>query len=183
MVSISIKRFFVRAKHWQIFLLLIGPCLIAQLALANSIATPMASVEDFDRTARILGAFTLAVMVCLMGWFWSVGSLLTSVIPEQQRLPLLRLRLSLIYPAVYITYFFATLSVSSPPSALIIPFHLLAMFCMFYNLYFISKSLVLAETDKAAGFYEYSGPFFLIWFFPIGLWIIQPRINRLAERS
>jgi hypothetical protein len=68
----------------------------------------MASVEDFDRTARILGAFTLAVMVCLMGWFWSVGSLLTSVIPEQQRLPLLRLRLSLIYPAVYITYFFAT---------------------------------------------------------------------------
>jgi len=134
-VSISIKRFFVRAKHWQIFLLLIGPCLIAQLALANSIATPMASVEDFDRTARILGAFTLAVMVCLMGWFWSVGSLLTSVIPEQQRLPLL------------------------------------------HHLFFRDG------THKAAGFYEYSGPFFLIWFFPIGLWIIQPRINRLAERS
>jgi hypothetical protein len=28
-------------------------------------------------------------------------------------------------------------------------------------------------------FYDFSGPFFLLWFFPIGIWIIQPRINRL----
>ncbi len=50
---------------------------------------------------------------------------------------------------------------------------------MFYDLYFVSKNLVLAETSKSASFYDYAGPFFLIWFFPVGVWFIQPRINRL----
>jgi hypothetical protein len=152
-VSISIKRFFVRAKHWPISLLLIGPCLIAQLALANSIATPMASVEDFDRTARILGAFPLAVMVCLMGWFWSVGLVLVRRVASDLGHP-------------------GTAETAPPPIAPVAD-----LSCGVHHLFFRDG------THKAAGFYEYSGPFFLIWFFPIGLWIIQPRINRLAERS
>jgi uncharacterized RDD family membrane protein YckC len=53
------------------------------------------------------------------------------------------------------------------------------MFCMFYDVYFVSKNLVLAETSKSASFYDYARPFFLIWFFPVGVWFIQPRINRL----
>jgi uncharacterized RDD family membrane protein YckC len=56
------------------------------------------------------------------------------------------------------------------------------MFCMLYLLYFVSKNLVLAETRKPASFPDYAGPFFLIWFFPIGIWFTQPRINRLYER-
>lgn len=62
-----------------------------------------------------------------------------------------------------------------------IPFHLFAMVCMFYDLYFVSKSLVLAETSKPVSFYDYAGPFFLLWFFPLGIWVIQSRINRLYE--
>jgi uncharacterized RDD family membrane protein YckC len=46
----------------------------------------------------------------------------------------------------------------------------------------VSKNLVLAETSKPASFYDYAGPFFLIWFFPIGVWFTQPRINRLYEQ-
>jgi hypothetical protein len=47
----------------------------------------------------------------------------------------------------------------------------------------VSKSLVLAETGKPASFYDYAGPFFLLWFFPVGIWIVQPRVNRLySER-
>jgi hypothetical protein len=63
----------------------------------------------------------------------------------------------------------------------IFPFHLLAMYCMLYLLYFVSKNLVLAERGKPASFYDYSGPFFLLWFFPIGVWIIQPKVNPLYE--
>jgi len=51
------------------------------------------------------------------------------------------------------------------------------------QIYFVSKSLVLAETGRPAVFYDYAGPFFLVWFFPIGVWIVQPRINRLYERK
>jgi hypothetical protein len=146
-------------------------------------ATPLRSPEDFDKTARRLGAATGVFMLFFLGWLWSMGSFLTSILAEPQRLPLRYFRVSLIYPAIYVAYFFTVFSASKPPSALIVPFHLLAMFCMFYNLYFVSKSLVIAETGEATSFYDYAGPFFLTWFFPIGMWVIQPRINRLFEKT
>jgi hypothetical protein len=59
---------------------------------------------------------------------------------------------------------------------LILPFPLLAMFCI---LYFLSKSLVMFETGKRVTFYDDAGPFLLFWFIAIGLWFTQPRINRL----
>jgi hypothetical protein len=67
--------------------------------------------------------------------------------------------------------------------AVILPLHFFAMFCLFYDLYFVSKNLVMVETGKRVTFYDYAGPFFLIWFFPIGIWFIQPRINRLYEQK
>jgi hypothetical protein len=57
----------------------------------------------------------------------------------------------------------------------------LLMVCNFYVLYFVSKSLVLAERSKPASFYDYAVPFLMILFFPIGIWMIQPRVNRLYE--
>jgi hypothetical protein len=65
----------------------------------------------------------------------------------------------------------------------IFPLHLLAMFCMFYQLYFVSKNLVLAETGRPASFSDYAGLFLALWFFPIGIWIVQPRINRLIQKE
>jgi hypothetical protein len=50
---------------------------------------------------------------------------------------------------------------------------------MFSNLYFVAEGLVIAETGKRVSFFDCVGPFFLIWFFVIGVWFIQPRINRL----
>jgi len=78
---------------------------------------------------------------------------------------------------------FKSLTLHAVLFLLIFPLHLLAMFCLFYLLYFVSKSLVLAETCKPASFNEYAGLFFLIWVFPIGVWFIQPRINRQYAES
>jgi len=89
-------------------------------------------------------------------------------------------RFALIYPPLYV---FAFMVFFQNPSALwfavVIPLHLLAMFCVLYSLYFVSKGLVLAERGKSASFYNYAGSFFLVWFFPIGVWIVQPKVNRL----
>jgi putative effector of murein hydrolase LrgA (UPF0299 family) len=62
---------------------------------------------------------------------------------------------------------------------LVIPLHLFSMFCMFYQLYFVSKTIKTAELKRKVTFSDYLGEFFMIWFFPIGIWIIQPKINRL----
>ena len=125
-------------------------------------------------------------MLGFLGWFWSMGTFLDSILQPALRLELRIFRLALIYPMIYIPIFmasFISLSVNPVMFAAIFPFHLLAMSCMFYLLYFVSKSLVMVETNRAVSFYDYAGPFFLLWFFPIGVWFIQPRINRLYEEK
>jgi len=47
----------------------------------------------------------------------------------------------------------------------------------------ISRNLVMAERNNKVKFSGFSREFFLMWFFPIGLWFIQPRINKLYEKN
>jgi uncharacterized RDD family membrane protein YckC len=120
------------------------------------------------------------LMLCLLAWFWSMGSFLSSIVQQTLRLKMGFFRFALIYPLLYI-FVFVTLFQSSNTKpqllAIIFPLHFFAVFCVFYDLYFVAKSLVLAETSKPTSFYDYAGPFF-----PIGIWFTQPRINRLYER-
>ncbi|MGC2891699.1 MAG: hypothetical protein WB627_21745, partial [Candidatus Acidiferrum sp.] len=88
-------------------------------------------------------------MLCLVAWLWSMGSFLNSI---QQPTPKLRLgffRFALLYPTVYVLIFSALFGASKPVLlALIFPLHFFAMFCLFYNFYFVSKSLAVVETGK-----------------------------------
>jgi predicted branched-subunit amino acid permease len=105
---------------------------------------------------------------------------LNSIIPPSLRPKVRLFRFTFVFPAIYIFIFIAVfMNPTISRVAVIMPLHCLAVFCMFYNLYFVAKSLVLAETGKPTSFYYYAGPFFLIWFFPIGVWFIQPKINKL----
>ena len=60
-----------------------------------------------------------------------------------------------------------------------VPMHLLAMLGIFYALVFTANRLTTLERKQQVSFFDYSGPFFLLWFFPIGIWFIQPRVNKL----
>ena len=174
---------FLRAKHWQIFLLLFGALIMAQIAMMSSIASS-GPPENIGRIGFLFESVMVLFVACFLGWFWSMGSFLSSIVRPGLKLKLGFFRFALIYPAFYIPVFIALFQKpNSTVFEVILPFHFFAMYCMFYLLYFVSKSLVLAETGKSASFYDYAGPFFLIWFYPIGVWIIQPRINRLySER-
>lgn len=62
---------------------------------------------------------------------------------------------------------------------IIIPFHLLAMYCMFYAIWFIAKCIATVENGKVVYFDTYAGLFFLLWFFPIGVWWIHPKLQKI----
>ncbi|MBS1933543.1 MAG: hypothetical protein JST96_06060 [Bacteroidetes bacterium] len=65
--------------------------------------------------------------------------------------------------------------------ALIIPLHLFAMFCIFHSIYFVSKTIKTVELQRETTFSDFAGEFFLIWFYFIGIWFVQPKINKLAQ--
>jgi hypothetical protein len=177
-----IASFFLRAKHWQIFVLLFGVMLVGQVSVMISVLTVARSAQGFGKGISLFWVATVLSMGCFEAWFWSMGSFLNCVVHPKLRLRLHLFRFAIIYPALYV-FLFIALFERTAFFSVIFPLHLLAMFCMFYQLYFVSKNLVLAETGRPASFSDYARLFLALWFFPIGIWIVQPRINRLIQKE
>lgn len=201
---------FLRAKHWLIFLLLFGlPFLfqiIMMVAVIASVGNEIRNGRQPD-PATFMGPFFILfalVMVIvgatLFGWFWSIAIGLQEKIPANARMRTGMFKVCFFFPLVYISLFMIgitamMISLSSlvengvqPPltlifgsMAIIFPLHLVAMFCMFYCLYFIAKTLKTVELQRATTFSDFAGEFFMLWFYPVGVWIIQPKINRMVE--
>jgi len=62
---------------------------------------------------------------------------------------------------------------------IIVPLHVFAMYCMFYTIWFIAKCIATIENNKVVEFDNYAGNFFLLWFFPIGIWWIHPKVRKI----
>jgi len=164
-----VEDYFLRAKHWQIFVLFAVLFVLSPVALFGS-----------GKGLYAFLAITVVFEVFLFAWFWSMGSFLNSTLERRLSMGIGLFRFALVYPLFYVFVFFIFFVNASPVLFLVIfPLHLVAMFCTLYSMYFVSKSLVLAETGTLAPFRSYIGIFLLLWFFPAGVWILQPRVNRL----
>jgi hypothetical protein len=175
----SVSVFFLRAKHWLVFSLLFGIPLVGEIAIMTYIATKIASPEKlFANMSLAVGFLTVVSVLPMLGWFWALGSFLNSIAQPQLKMKFGFFKFALLYPALYIFVFLAAFQSLNPLwFAVIFPLHLIAIYCMFYCLYFVSKSLALVEMNRPVSFSDYAASFFLLWFYPIGIWIIQPKIN------
>ena len=172
----TIKDIILRAKHWQVFIILVILPLIAEFATTLLIPGDVNPSNGETLLSMTTMFFYLA---CVLAWFWAVGSFSSSIVAPDLQMKDGFFYFALIYPLLYIPLFISIVFKPGPTTLLISPLHLFGMYCMFYALYFVSKSLAMAETGRSVTFYEYAGPFFLIWFYPLGVWLIQPKINQL----
>jgi hypothetical protein len=133
----------------------------------------------------------------LLSWIWSMGKNLATKLPAGFTMNATRLRNFLIVPAVY--FFLVMLIIETAAAGeinptydvlplyiaggvLMILLHFFSVFCIFYGIYFVAKSLKSVQLGREAELGEYIGEFFLLWFWFIGVWIIQPKINRLFDQ-
>ncbi len=132
---------------------------------------------------------TLVSIAVFFGWLWAVGSNLTKILPADSTLQLPKFK-----GALTITFLLLAstvllqqivqregqlndlLLVTILPQVLAIPF-------LLYSFYYIAKALKTCETNSEVTFSEFSGEFFMLLFFAIGVWFIQPRINKLFEEK
>ena len=61
------------------------------------------------------------------------------------------------------------------------PILIILMFINFYVLGFAAQVLESAIQGKKVSFNESLKVFFALWFFPIGIWYIQPLIKRVLD--
>ncbi|MCW8877829.1 MAG: hypothetical protein OQK04_03350 [Kangiellaceae bacterium] len=178
---------FLKMKSWQVFGLIFGLPFVFQSLLMSRIMS--SNTIEPKEIFGILSYMMLGFMAIFMTWFWGLGTGLNNIVKPEIRPSSKLFKFGIIYSASYMILFmlFMTRFVEQEElgsmMGVIFPLHLFAMFCMFYGLHFIAKNLVMAEKNEAVKFGEFSGPFFLIWFFPIGIWFVQPRINKLISNN
>lgn len=176
-----ITSLFLRAKSWEISFFLLGIMGVSMATMVNSIERGPA--RDLGKASLPFVGLTLLFMVCTLGWFGAIGSFLSSIARPGVRPSLGRFCFALIYPLLYTFVFMIFFPPSPTEFAIILPLHLIAILCLFYLPNFVSKNLALIEMGRDVTFYDYARPFFLLWFLPIGVWIVQPKINRLYAES
>ena len=136
-------------------------------------------------------------------WFWSMAIGLQEKLPEGMSMKVNMFKIFFIIPIVFGFFYLLFLSIlfgnieylenleSLENGEFIAPFLLgfffyffvllFVIFCTFYQFWFIAKTIKSAELQKEAQFSEFVGEFFLIWFYPIGVWILQPTVNKMME--
>jgi hypothetical protein len=179
----KIKNFFLRASDWKMFALLFVSWMVVWALGAAWIPAHLQSRANLGVRGGVLAGVSLLIFWCLLAWLWSIGSFLSSLVEAKQILKPDFFRFAVVYPAVYGVYFTTEFVRLKPLNmAIILPLHLLAMFCIIYCLYFVAKSMVMVETGRDVTFRGYAQQFFLLSLFPVGIWVIQPKINRLFAR-
>ncbi|MBS9775410.1 hypothetical protein KGV52_01710 [Candidatus Gracilibacteria bacterium] len=59
----------------------------------------------------------------------------------------------------------------------------IAFGCWLYSLYFVSKNLAILEFNTTEVSNKLYSNFFLYFFFPIGIWFVQPKVNTLLSTN
>lgn len=146
----------------------------------------VSSWRDVDPYAFAGSALQGLDLILFIAWLWAIGSFACQFVPPIARPKTDILTFSLIYAASCTSLLFLSfgflLSTSTLAIAVVLPLGLVLMFCVFYAMFFASKALVLAGIFKPGPILEYARPLILIWAYPIGVWVIQPKINRLYRQ-
>lgn len=179
-------------KNWQLFWIWIGPQLL--WGIFSTLLLPGTGYAYFGLTLLLFILSFLVFMGILMQWFYKMGTVLHGYLPTGISMPVNRFRFFMTFAVGYMVYIVLSicsgvLSVyseaenpSSLSTGLLIGAHLSAMFCLFYSIYFNAKILKTVELKRAVTFRDFRTDFFRIWFFPIGIWNIQPRLNKIVAQ-
>ena len=200
---------FHRAKHWQLFTVLVGGIIVLELAAMLYMASSLQEATLIHQPPNMSTFFWFFIpmiilgMIMSFGWQWSVGSGLKHKLPRGVRMNFKLYKAFTIVPIVYfvcyITFIFLMFSRmeqaihSTNPfdflelifsmmlgMIVMLPFALFASYCMFYNFYYCAKTLKSIELGREAELGDYIGYFFLFWFNFVGFWIIQPSVNKIT---
>jgi hypothetical protein len=168
----SIRKLVVRARHWQMFVVFIGLYTIGYALVPNR------APADVLKAVTTYWLPTYALNGCFLLWPWFLGTSLADIAPPATRPKRLVLSTALLFAFIYMP-----ISGLVPLSLSTFPLDVLSVCGIFYAFYFVSKSLLLAESGSPPDLKSVVLPFLMFFFFPIGMWFFQPRINRLFREG
>ncbi|MGE0079627.1 MAG: hypothetical protein AB7S48_17330 [Bacteroidales bacterium] len=165
-------------KHWQIFIIIGG--LIGLFVAFSEIQVDLGFISS--RELRPL--FGVLGVIAMFIWILSIGYLTNNIPSNPYRfkngLFIFATILCIIgYSTLHITPIFTdripNLGLMTAP---LTPFTFFGVVYIFYN---VPRSLKSLEVGRKVGFGECIVDALLLFFAPIGVWIIQPKINKIGN--
>jgi len=186
-------KFFLKLKHWQLFGLTFGVLFVFQIiAMIDVFTENVAFLHNPKTESFVVLLLSILSFGTFFGWLYALGINLNKKLPDTVKMNLKKFKYSfncvVFLSGIFIGYILAggwsnsDLYITSYPWIISLP-GFLAMICIFYCFYFIAKSFKAVELQRPVTYSDYGNGIFLIWFFPIGVWIIQPRINKIFEEK
>jgi len=176
---------FLHMKHWQVAGICFGLPLLLFMVKLEILRMDIYDWPDPTPFGAIIGG------LAGIYWFYVVGTQLNRRIPETTRLRLFPFRASLFLLLFGLVSAFGPMSLLPVyPGALDMmdfswhyllstPICALIGVSWFYASYFVSKGLRTVETGQPVRFMEYFADFVSVVYIGVGIWLVQPRINRI----
>lgn len=167
----------LRLKHWQIFglIIIIPPLMI----LSGSILFKLTGINSFNFVFPFLA--TMIMAITYFGWIWSITVNLYKYKSRDLQFDLDKFktyfRLSLIIFFIIIPFSKVFLGANSGLISFVLGLTSISLF--FYCIYLtstITNSLSKKNEKEPNNLFI---DFLLIWILPIGIWMVQPKINQL----
>ena len=144
---------------------------------------------------KLFPVMMLLFIIGILGWIWAISTQLHKKLPEGVNLNVRKFKIVFSLPVLYslsltlwLAYRFYFRFQEGNPALksfiwIIALFHVASMICILVGLRFAAQTFRSVELGRLARFNEYSVEFFLIWFSPVGFWILQPRLNRIMRNT
>jgi hypothetical protein len=168
--------FFLKLKHWELFLMLVLP-------------TAMTLTFGIPLEPLVVATIGLFLLLVLFSWMLSIGAWANGRLPATRRrspLPFAAgLAIPLVYLLMYIFLYIPELAQGGAPQRpplWLLPMHMLSMIGIFYGLWYTARQLKSLQENEEADFMIFSSTFFLLFIFPLGVWLVQPVVNQLYHR-
>lgn len=168
-------KFLLKLKAWQLFCIMFLPAMLVQ---AQSMALLL-----------VIQSFFFLVWI---GWVYAVGMELSKKLPGDVYFNKGYFEFSCFFVASYITvvfiFFPGGYSITQDNYKefgnsiwVIVPLHLYMMASLIYIFYSSAKVLSSCIDGKQADFGRSFGYFMGFWFFPVGIWFIQPKVQNILN--
>lgn len=161
---------FLKSKHWQLFLAFCSPS-IAEFIMGGN------WVEENQMSWYMILNFLAGLTY--LGWIWAVASRLRGSVPPKH---LILFQIAFVTTACYALVM--GYLIRQNPSVVFEFFwmHILAVVLLIYSMLFAARNLKTADLGREAQATDYFATFILILFFPLGIWFLQPTVNRLNHK-
>jgi len=168
-----------KASPWLVASVFVGALALAATVLA------LAPLPVTFGIALLTAIFEFV----LFGWLLGVGLYFNARLHSGPLVPALLPKVAFAFTLAYALFGIPLLfgQPTDSVSVAVLPLHLLAMVANFFLLWFGCSALRSFELGRRASFYDFAGPFFVVWLLcvplPIGPFIVQSRARQLASET